>query len=465
MGNNVNSSKAIANHAEKLASGKSLRESVPRSSHAKWDPPKNRPDLVAFLEESNRDRIPALIPLRHSRMLKSPLACFRGSAGMMADDLAGLPKTGLRIQICGDCHVHNFGWFASPERNLIFDINDFDETRNAPWEWDIKRLVVSAVLAARSIGAAKSNQRNLVQSIVREYRERLAAYTGLPPLEMWYQRLDAQVYLTHVADLDSIKRAQRTVESARQRTVDRILPGMIGLADGNTRFLDRPPLVFHPANLEKFLSEIRDNIHVYRTTLLDERRQLLERYKFVDAAYKIVGVGSVGLRCGIILMHDCNGSPLVLQIKEARASVLEKHVGPSERRHHGHRIVHGQRLMQAASDLFLGWSDDSSGRGYYFRQLRDMKLSLNVERMSLKELEEYGQLCGWALARAHAKSDDCSMITGYLGSGDSFDQAIGDFGLAYASQVESDFEQLQKAAKAGRITVMDESQVNLTDFF
>ncbi len=439
--------------AQRQAEGKLLRETVPRSAHSVWKPTAQRADIVELLEESNQDRLPELIPLRYQRMLQSPLAFFRGSAIVMAADLAGLPTINLRLQSCGDCHLQNFGWFASPERNLIFDINDFDETRKAPWEWDIKRLVSSAVLAARGLNASKSEQQQLGQAVVQEYRQHLAEYQLLAPLDMWYVRLDADALINQSSSIASKKRCQQMIDAARQRTVDKLLPKMTEGKGRELRFRNSPPLIFHPTEIDQLTREIDRMMHHYRATLSDERRLLLDRYRLMDVAYKVVGVGSVGLRCGIILMLDSDDFPLVLQIKEARASVLEKYVGKSQRSHSGQRIVHGQRVMQAASDIFLGWTEDSSGRSFYIRQLRDMKMSANVESMSIEGLEEYVRLCGWALARAHAKSGEAATITGYLGSGSQFDEALAEFGIAYAIQAERDFETLQKAAQSGRIAV------------
>jgi uncharacterized protein (DUF2252 family) len=446
-------SAAAESRKDRKAFGKALRESVPRSAHAAWTPPPNRADIVSLLEESNDDRIAKLIPLRYSRMLQSPLACLRGSAVVMARDSADLPTTNIRLQSCGDCHLQNFGWFASPERNLIFDVNDFDETRKAPWEWDIKRLVASVVVAAREKNASKSQQQQLAQATVSEYRAHLAKYAELAPLEMWYVRLDADALLTQTSNIASKKRSQQIIDAARQRTLDSLLPKMTERVNGELRFKDRPPLIFHPVDEDPFRQKIQEMMLQYRQTLSEDRRFLLDRYRLVDVAYKVVGVGSVGLRCGIILMLGPDDCPLVLQIKEARASVLEPIVGRSERSHHGHRIVHGQRVMQAASDIFLGWATSTEGRSYYFRQLRDMKMSVAVDIMSLSEFEEYVRLCGWALARAHAKAGDAAVITGYLGPSDQFDEALGEFGIAYADQVEQDFESLQNAAKSGRILV------------
>jgi uncharacterized protein (DUF2252 family) len=449
----------LASRTERKAAGKALRQTVPRSVHSEWKPPRDRPDSISLLEESNKGRVPNLIPIRYGRMLKSPLAYLRGSAIVMARDLASLPTTDIRLQICGDCHLQNFGWFATPERNLVFDVNDFDETRKAPWEWDLKRLAASVVVAARGKQSSLSEQKRLVRAVLSEYRSRLAAYCELAPLEMWYQRLDADALLLQTTDIASKKRSQQIVDAARQRTMDRLLPKMTERVNGQLRFTDQPPLVFHPPQFDHYLETIRELMLQYRQTLLEDRRSLLDRYRLIDVAYKVVGVGSVGLRCGIILMLDANNSPLVLQIKEARASVLEAYVGRSERPHHGHRIVHGQRLMQAASDIFLGWATDSEGRGYYFRQLRDMKMSVDVETMTPLEFEEYILLCGWAMARAHAKAGDAAMISGYLGTSEQFDDALAEFGIAYAGQVERDYESLQMAAKSGRI-VADEGLIS-----
>ena len=435
--------------------GRRLRDVNPRSTHAVWKSPANRTDVVSILEESNQDRLPDLIPLRFARMLQSPLAFLRGSAAIMAADLAGLPTTNIRVQSCGDCHLQNFGWFATPERNLIFDITDFDESRRAPWEWDVKRLVTSVVLASRELQLPLSPpiQEELGRVTAKSYREHIAEFEAMSPLEMWYVRLDSTELMKRSPEIGSVTRCQQIVDAARQRTIEHLLPKITERVNGKLQFKDRPPLISHPAQFDRLQTEIHAIIQQYRETLTDERRVLLDRYQMVDVAYKVVGVGSVGLRCGIILMLDPDEAPLVLQIKEARASVLEKFVGKSERTHDGHRIVHGQRLMQAASDQFLGWANDSAGRCYYFRQLRDMKLSIGIDQMSMADLRDYAQLCGWALARAHAKAGDASTISGYLGSGEAFDEALGQFGIAYADQSVIDFETLKAAAKSGRIPV------------
>lgn len=446
---------AIKPRAQRREDGKKLRDMNPRSNLALWKSPANRADIVSILEESNQDRLSELIPLRFARMLQSPLAFLRGSAAVMAADLAGLPTTNIRVQSCGDCHLQNFGWFATPERNLIFDITDFDESRKAPWEWDIKRLVTSVVLASRElqVPASVSTQEELGRATAKSYREHLAEFETMSPLEMWYVRLDSTELVKRYPEIGSDTRCQQILDAARQRTIEHLLPKITERVNGKLKFKDRPPLISHPAKFDRLQTEIQAIIQQYRETLSDERRVLLDRYQMVDVAYKVVGVGSVGLRCGIILMLDPDESALVLQIKEARASVLEKFVGKSERSHDGHRIVHGQRLMQAASDQFLGWANDSTGRCYYFRQLRDMKLSIGIDQMSMADLKDYAQLCGWGLARAHAKAGDASTISGYLGTGETFDEALGQFGIAYADQSEADFMTLQKAAESGRIPV------------
>jgi uncharacterized protein (DUF2252 family) len=452
MSEHADHSTAWLPREERKAHGKSLRQHTPRSAHAPWQAPSDRPDILDLLAESNRERLPELIPIRHARMLKSPLACFRGLASMMAHDLAQLPTTHLRLQSCGDCHLQNFGWFASPERNLVFDINDFDETRSAPWEWDVKRLAVSVALAGRELHADRDRQQELAQRVTRTYREQLTRYAALAPLEMWYERLDASSLLQQASSTAARVRMQQVIDAARLRTIAQMLPHLIDRTDGQWRIKDQPPLIFHPSHEVQYAAEIAELLKPYRESLPDDRRVLLDRYRLADVAYKVVGVGSVGLRCGMLVLLDPDESPLVLQVKEARASVLEPFVGPSRRTHHGQRIVHGQRVMQAASDVFLGWATDHAGRHYYFRQLRDMKLSVQVADLSLTELDDYSRLCGWALARAHAKAGDATTIAGYLGKSDSFDAALGSFAVAYADQVEQDFDELQRAVRAGRIS-------------
>jgi uncharacterized protein (DUF2252 family) len=457
---NSNLNAVMINRAERQALGKGLRDTVPRAAQAIWQPGTHRTQVLSMLEESNRGRLPDLIPLRYARMLQSPLAFFRGSAGVMAADLATLPTTKLRLQSCGDCHLQNFGWFATPERNLIFDVTDFDESRTAPWEWDLKRLVASTVLAARQFGLSSDKQQESGRAVAQAYREHLTEYQQFTPLEMWYQRLDVRELEKHPSMVASRLYLDSLVESARKRTMEALFPKMTARVAGQLRFKDRPPLIFHPPQQERYVNECDALIRDYRQTLAEDRRVLLDRYRVADVVAKVVGVGSVGLRCGVVLLLDADESPLLLQIKEARASVLEPFVGKSERTHHGQRVVHGQRVMQAASDLFLGWASDSEGRCYYFRQLRDMKFSTTLEDLSPSEFREYAKMCGWGLARAHAKAGNVASIAGYLGDGDQFDVALGEFGMAYATQAEHDYEVLRQGAKSGRIPVATDSALS-----
>jgi len=439
--------------SERQAVGRARRESLPRSAHAQWIPDPNRPSVIDMLNRSNQDRLTELIPLRHERMARSPLACFRGLAAAMAYDLAHIPNTGMLTPSCGDCHLQNFGWFGTPERNLIFDITDFDESLPAPWEWDLKRLAVSFVLAAKRIGAKDSECKEFAQRVVQQYREHLTQYENFTPLDMWYARVDATAIGKIVNDHAISQRLSVMFDRARTRTMEALLPKLTEQTESSTRILEQPPLVFHPPQVDGYLREVELLLSDYRKSLTDNRENLFDRYSLVDAAYKVVGVGSVGLRCSVMLLMDADKSPLLLQLKEARASVLEPYLQPSSQVHHGLRIVQGQRAIQAASDMFLGWTSDSENRHYYVRQLRDMKLSVDVESFSKAELLDYSKLCGWALARAQAKTGDASSILGYMGTGEHFDIAIGEFAIEYASQVDRDFETLTHAVSEGQIPV------------
>ena len=436
--------------------GKKIRDKVPRSNHATWEPFANRPTVQDLLIESNRDRLSSLVPIRHGRMKDSPLAFFRGLALAMAKDLANTPNSGILLPICGDCHLQNLGWFATPERNLVFDLTDFDETTTGCWEWDIKRLVTSFVLAVRELGLGHSHQQDIVNQVARAYRENIAVYEVFEPLQMWYQRIDAKSVLAHAKLPDSQARMEKSIAAAKSRTVEALLP-RITQADpcnlAKRRFVEQPPILSRHQEGEGFLAETESMIQAYVLTLSDGRSELFQRYSLSDVAMKVVGVGSVGLRCGILLFEDSDGAPLVLQIKEARPSILAALATDAKTSHEGYRVVHGQRLVQAASDLFLGWTSDSKGRHYYLRQLRDMKLSIDLMHSDPQSLLDYGQLCGWALARAHAKSGKASYIAGYLGTGDQFDFALQSFGLAYANQVESDFLEFQKLVSTGTIPI------------
>lgn len=444
--------------AERQDAGKALRATIPRASHAAWKRPANRPDPIAMLQESDAERLPDLVPIRYGRMLQSPFAFYRGAAAVMAADLATLPATGHHVQACGDCHLMNFGGFATPERNVLFDINDFDETLPAPWEWDVKRLVASFALAARSNGLSDKLGEEAAVACARSYRKRLRDYAQMHPLDVWYARLTVQDVMDLVppAIRDRIE-TRLTKASAGASELD--FPKLAGVVGGRTAIRDTPPLIFHPegARTKEFEQTLDAVFAAYRDTLAEDRRVLLDRYRVVDAAIKVVGVGSVGRRCWIVLLMSATNDPLFLQFKEAVASVLEPFAGPSHHAHHGERVVIGQRLTQPASDLFLGWVTAPSGKQFYVRQLRDAKIKPLVETFDDELMLLYARLCGWTLARAHARSADVAGIAGYLGSGDQFDEAMGQFALAYADQAERDHAALKAAVRKGTVQAHTEA--------
>jgi len=442
--------------AESLASGKDLRVKVPRSSHAGWKAPADRRDPIDILEESNKDRLPELVPIRYGRMLRSPFTFLRGSAGLMAYDLSSTPASGLRVQACGDCHLMNFGLFASPERNLIFDINDFDETLPAPWEWDIKRLAASFVVAVRDGRQSDEDAQAVAVECVRAYREKLREYSKMNPLEIWYDRLDADT-LIELAPDEKIRRfRERMVEKAQERVGEQLMPKIAGAVGGRHRLLDQPPIMFHVQE-DDYEQRVSKALEAYRLSLSDERRVLFDRYRLEDHVVKVVGIGSVGTRCFAALFFSAENHPLLLQFKEACPSVLEPYAGKSRYDNHAQRVVIGQRLTQSSSDIFLGWARvASTGRDFFVRQLRDMKMSAPIEGATLQQFYLYAELCGWTLARAHARSGDAATISGYLGKSDSFDQAIGSFAMAYADQTERDHAALVEAVNSGRVKAIIE---------
>ena len=421
--------------------GRALRKGVPRSSHAAWVPAAGRSPLD-LLAESDRRRLPDLVPLRHARMLASPFAFLRGAPSVMAQDLATTPVTGITVQACGDAHLLNFGLFATPERNLVFGLNDFDETLPGPWEWDVKRLATSLVVAARTAGFDQAVGHGAAQAAVRVYREQLARYAGMRLLEVWYSRVDASEIIALSRGRRRRVVAERLARAQHHTNLD-ALPRLTEPAADGRRFVEDPPLLTHvqechPGWVEEVLGR-------YRASMSDERRQLLGRFRAQDAARKVVGVGSVGTRCYVVLLlGDRHDDPLLLQVKQAAASVLEPHAGRSRYRHAGRRVVTGQRLLQTASDIFLGWTSDGAA-DYYVRQLWDMKGSVNLDTLDPADLAPYGRLCGWVLARAHARSGDAAAISGYLGGGDSFDRAVADFAEAYADQTEADHAAFTRA--------------------
>ena len=448
-----------ASVAERMEAGKALRNMLPRGSHAAWKRPANRKDPIGLLQESDADRLPDLVPIRYGRMLQSPFAFYRGSAAVMAADLAGAPATGLRVQACGDCHLMNFGGFATPERNILFDINDFDETLPAPWEWDVKRLVASFVLAARANGLSDKVGEEAAVACARSYRKRLREYAEMHPLDVWYARVTSQDVLNALPPAARDRLQARLDKTVADSGSELEFPKLAGVIGGRTSIRDVPPLIFHPegSRAKEFGQTLDAVFTAYRETLSEERRTLLDRYRVVDAAIKVVGVGSVGRRCWIVLMMSATNDPLFLQFKEAVASVLEPFAGPSHHEHHGQRVVIGQRLTQPASDLFLGWMTAPNGRQFYVRQLRDAKIKPLVETFDSELMVLYGKLCGWTLARAHAKSADITGIAGYLGSGAQFDDAMGKFALAYADQAERDHAALKAAVRKGSVQVHTEA--------
>ena len=452
---------------ERIARGKAARAEVPRSRHAEYEAPHDRADPVDLLEDQARTRVPELVPIRYGRMLVSPFTFYRGAAKIMAHDLAGTPRSGLTVQACGDAHLSNFGVFASPERKLVFDINDFDETLPGPWEWDIKRLAASMIIAARDDGFSAKDQDKIVLDTVAEYRTAMRTFAAMNNLEVWYAHLEVQELIDQFGGQikrGQLKRTEATVAKARTRDSMSAFSKLTESVNGKAGIVDQSPLIVPLRVLlpgeeqEAALAWLHSLIRVYRQSLEHDRRKLLEEFQLTDFARKVVGVGSVGTRAWIALFFGRDGSdPLFLQLKEAEESVLEEHVGRSVYKNHAQRVVIGQRMMQAASDIFLGWIHikeglDGVARDFYGRQLKDWKGSAEIEQMVPSGMAAYGRICGWTLARAHARSGDRIAIAAYLGNGNAFDRAILDFSKAYADQNDADFAALAEAAKSGRIT-------------
>jgi uncharacterized protein (DUF2252 family) len=454
----VEPSTNTATRAERYAAGKALRAKAPRTSHGEWAAATDRPDPISLLEEENRTRVYELVPIRFGRMSLSPFTLLRGSAGVMANDLAHTPVSGINVQLCGDAHLSNFGFFATPERNLVFDVNDFDETLPGPWEWDLKRLAASVVVAGRQNGYTAQQNRPAVIGCVEEYRRLMQHMASMGALEVWYQHLDIGQIL-ELAKTKGREELEKQIEKAKQkRTNLGTFPKLAEQVEGTYRIKDEPPLIVHVEEkgdvkkTQQHLAErIKSAFDAYVQTLADDRKLLLGKYHFVDMARKVVGVGSVGTRAWVLLfLSGSEGDdPLFLQVKEAEASVLEPYVGKSKYKNHGERVVQGQRLMQQASDIFLGWTHGEVD--LYVRQLRDMKLSEEIALLTKKQFDRYARLCAMALARAHARSSDPAMISGYLGNSDTFAQALASFAEAYADQTERDHAALLAAIKEGRI--------------
>jgi uncharacterized protein (DUF2252 family) len=438
---------------EKRKQGKALREKCPRTAQAEWKPRPKSQDPIKWLEESDADRIAGLIPVKYQRMAESAFKFFRGAAITQARDLAKARVSGITVQACGDCHLLNFGGFASPERTLIFDINDFDETFPGPWEWDTKRLGASLVLAARDRRFTRSVADDAVRAAAASYRERMSEFAEMRVLDTWYAQVSMDAIKKYFRkDRDVSARLLKSEKQAHSQTSEAVIPKLTVLVDGRPKIKDNPPVIYHPPlSARESEKQNRNHIEQYRKSLPRDRLKLFDRYRFEDAAIKVVGVGSVGTRCYLSLFVADDDEPLFLQIKEARRSVLESTRGKSLFAHQGFRVVHGQRLMQAASDIFLGWFRSAHGHDYYVRQFRDMKVSAEAETFKPSTLVAYATLCGWALARAHAKAGDAATIAGYLGSTDQFDVALAKYSVAYADQAERDFELFQAAIRSGRL--------------
>ena len=453
---------ATASPPDSAARGKAARGAAPRKSHAAYEPAPDRSDPVELLERQARTRVAELVPIRYGRMLASPFAFYRGAAAIMAADLATTPQSGLPVQCCGDAHLSNFGVFASPDRRLVFDLNDFDETLPGPWEWDVKRLATSMQIAAESNDFRRRDQRRIVLDCVASYREAMADFASMGNLAVWYSRFEMETVLALHADQFKprvVGRAEKALAKARTKDSMSALSKLTEVVDGELRIVDQSPLIVPIDKIERgagrneILSRLNELFGLYRDSLPAERRRLFDQYKLADFARKVVGVGSVGCDNWIaLLLGPVGADPLFLQIKEAQPSVLEEHLGASEYANCGERVVVGQRLMQASSDIFLGWLHVARRkRNYYGRQLKDWKASAEIEQMRPDGMALYGRICGWTLARAHARTGDRVAIAAYLGSSDRFDQAILAFSTAYAEQNERDYAAVRDAAESGRI--------------
>jgi uncharacterized protein (DUF2252 family) len=483
---------------ERLAKGRTSRDRTPPSSHAGWSPAADRPDPVGLLVQQDRTREQDLVPVRHGRMMVSPFTFYRGAAKIMAADLKGTPTAGLGVQLCGDAHLSNFGMFASPERRLVFDLNDFDETLPGPFEYDVKRMAASFLIAGRNNGFTKADARTAAVASVTAYREAMADFARMHTMDIWYAHFDEDRFRTVIQDAlaaetsaavkekdkkakaakkgqkdsrqakeakEAARRAEKNLAKAHTRDSVQALSKLAELVDGQYRIVSQPPVIVPSRDLaatfglspDQVIPALHEQFRAYRATLPDDRRKLLEKFQIVDAARKVVGVGSVGTRAFIVLLEGRDAQdPLFLQIKEATASVLEASLPRSRYRQHGERVVQGQRMMQAASDIFLGWTKGLDvNRHFYWRQLRDMKGSALVELMAPATLMYYAQMCGWTLARAHARSGDPVAMAAYLSRDDAFDRSITDFSERYADRNEQDYEEFVKAIRAGRLQAVE----------
>ncbi len=443
------------------AMGKAFREKCPRKSHAQWKPPADRLDPVQLVLRSEEGRLPDLLPLRHGRMVRSAFTFYRGAALTMASDLASTPATGIRVQCCGDAHLCNFGGFATPERRVIFSVNDLDETLPAPWEWDVKRLAASFLVACRNNGLSDAVGKDVVMTCVRTYRESMTEFSQMKTLQAWYYSLAADDLIANIKDPTMRQRALKRLQKEQTRSIaEDIFPRLAEHKRAIPVIKDELPTIFHakgfpPGEVQQVVT---DALARYRSTLTPACQSLLDRYQLTDAAIKVVGIGSVGTLCWVLLFMASKGDPLFLQVKEARCSVLEPYAGSSVFSNHGQRVVNGHRLMQPSSDMFLGWTMGSLGRHYYVRQLRDIKISIRVETFRAPEMALYATWCGRALALSHARSGSSLILSGYMGKNDTFDQALAQFSVTYADQNERDYAALASAVRKGKVpAVLDET--------
>ena len=449
----------VMTYAERYARGKALRETCPRKAHAAWKSPSNRRDAVQQVLDAEKGRLPDLLPLRHGRMARSAFTFYRGAALTMASDLASTPNTGVRVQCCGDAHLSNFGGFATPERKIIFSINDLDETLPAPWEWDVKRLAASFVVACRDNGVSDAVAKDVATTCSRTYRESTAEFSQMRTLELWYYALEPND-LPGMDDIELRKRAMKRIEQERAKSAaEEIFPKLVEHKGGMPIIKDQLPTIFHAKGHPpgKLPQAFKDAFSGYRSTLAPAYQSLLDRYEINDAAIKVVGIGSVGTVCWVALLMAGEGDPLFLQIKEARTSVLEPYAGASEFPNHGQRVVQGYRLMQPASDMFLGWTQGPK-RHFFLRQLRDTKIGIRVETFRRFEMDLYAKWCGRALALSHARSGFAATLSGYMGKSDTFDQAIAAFSMAYADQNEKDHAALESAIRTGKVQAVFEQE-------
>ena len=451
---------ALLTRAEAYALGKKLRESCPRDSHARWKAARDRANAVDLVLGAEKGRVGDLLPLRHGRMARSAFTFYRGAALTMASDLASTPVSGVRVQCCGDAHLSNFGGFATPERRVIFSINDLDETLPAPWEWDVKRLATSFVVASRDNSLSDAAARDAAITCVRTYREAMVEYGEMRTLELWYEALSADQLVADIQDKALRERALKRLQKERSKSIaEDVFPKLAHQEGRASRIKDQLPTIFHHADVPPgvITAAVTEALAGYRETLSSATRSVLDRYQLCDAAIKVVGIGSVGTLCWVLLYMAHDGDPLFLQVKEARASVLEAFAGASEYANHGQRVVEGYRLMQPASDMFLGWAQ-APQRHYFMRQLRDIKIAIRVETFGRSEMALYATWCGRALALAHARSGMANELSGYMGRSDAFDEAIADFAEAYANQNEKDHAALRQAIRAGKVEAVTETE-------